>query len=112
MAKLKVGPVRRTLQKQIRAQPAIYLHDIVGEAVAQEKEDAEATVAVTNRYDPAHMKNKVLAPSHTALRELALDVASLKQELSSIKQDPVSSHKGENRLGRDSEEDHKCWQYS
>lgn len=41
----------------------------------------------------------------TMLRKLALEVASLKQELSSLKQDWASSPKGESSLQRDPEED-------
>lgn len=63
---LKAGQVRRALQEQIRTQPAISFHNVVVDAVAREQEDAEATMAVTNRYDPLHMKEEPLtAVSHT-----------------------------------------------
>lgn len=101
---LKAGPVRRTLQEQIREHPTISFHDVVIDAVSWKQEDAEATVAGTMRYGPAHMNEEALSTLsaiHTKLRELTLYVASLKQELSSLKQDSVSSLKGENPLQRD-----------
>lgn len=114
MVRLKARPVRRALQEQIRAQPTISFHDVVVDAATRKQEDADATMKVTKIYDPLHMKEESLAPSllsaiHTALGELALNVASLKQELSSLKRDSASSPKAENPLLRDTNEDRKHW---
>lgn len=59
------------------------------DTVAWEQEDAAATVAVIKKYDPLHMPEKALAPSplsatQTTLRELTLEVASLKQQVSML----------------------------
>lgn len=50
MEGLESGPVRRALQKRIRAQPTISFLDVVMEVFAREQ-DVKATVTVTNSYD-------------------------------------------------------------
>lgn len=60
------------------------------------------------------MLKEALAPSllsaiQSTLKELTLDIASLKQQVSALQWDPAPSPKGENLLWKDPEEDCKCW---
>lgn len=71
-------------------------------------------MVVTKKFYLLHMKEEALAPSplstiQTALRELALDENSLKQQVSTLKQNLAPPSKGKNSTQRDLEEDRKCW---
>lgn len=94
-------------------QPVISFQDTMVNVAVQEQEDVEATVTVTKRYEPLHLKEEALALSpllaiETTLRELAQDMASLKQEMFTFKQNLAHPSKVENTLWRDQEEDWKC----
>lgn len=63
---MKAGPVKRALQERVKAQCTFSFNNIVVDAVAQEQEDAEATMAVTKWL---HLKDEASAPSPVGLTD-------------------------------------------
>lgn len=81
--------------------------------VDTEQKNVEATMAVTKRHEPLRLKKVALAPSplptvQKATWELAPDVSSFKQEMSTFKQDSAHPSKSKNPFRRDPDE---AWKY-
>lgn len=65
---------------------------------------------MSKRLEPVSLREEALAPSplsamQTTLRELTQGLASMKQEMSTFKQNMAHLCKGENLLGRNLDED-------
>lgn len=109
---LKASSVWRALQEKVKAQPTSSFDNAEVDVVAQNQKEADATVAVTKKFEPAYLKEEALAPSplsamQTVLTKLAQDVATLKQEVASFKKDSPQPPSGENPLSRDPEKRQK-----
>lgn len=113
---MKAGPVTRALQEQIKAQLSLTFYDTVVDVVVRLQEDAEATMSVTKRHEPLHIREESLAPyplsaMQNTIRELTQNMASMRQEMSTFKQE-LDHLKGKYLLQRDPDEDQKCWRVS
>lgn len=86
-------------------QPTTSFHNAVVNAVAREQEEADATVAVTNKYEPVYIKEEALSALQTVLTKLSQNVASLKQN----KIDSPQPHRAKNLLYSNPKKDQKCW---
>lgn len=79
--------MQRALQEKVRVQPTTSVHNAMADS---EQEEADATVAVTKKFEPPYLKEEALATSplsamQTALTKLALHLATLKHEVASSK---------------------------
>lgn len=102
---MKAGSVRRALQELIKVQPTLSFSDTIVEAVGWKQKDVEATVVVTKRCEPLPSKEEALAPSALLAGK---NLASMKQEVSTFKQELAHLSNGDNLLWRDPDEDWKC----
>lgn len=60
---VSADPIQGTLQEEMSSQLSFGFNYVVVEAVAQEQEDAEATISVTKRSEPFNLREEVLASS-------------------------------------------------
>lgn len=75
------------LQEKVKVQPTPSFHNEMVDVVAW-KQDADATVAVTEKFEPAYLIEEAQAPTllsamQTVLMQLAQDLAALKQMVAS-----------------------------
>lgn len=57
---IKAGIAWRALQERVIVQPTTSFHNAVVIAVVREQEEADATVAVTEKYEPVYIKEEAL----------------------------------------------------